>query len=236
MREASKYIDDKLAIKVVDAVLAVKTMNDKGEIKYPIKYFVEANAIAVRRVSKEHMRHIAKATGATQVLTFADIEGGETFGAALLGSAEEVVEERVADDDVMLIKANDYMLDEMECSIHDSLSIVQWTLESNMVVAGGGAAEAALCVYLENLATTLGSREQLAVVEFALALLIIPKDATELVAKLCAYHRNAQTKADKQHLSGTWLDLIKGVVSNNVEAGVIEPSMSKLKIIQVSPS
>ncbi|CAK9197022.1 unnamed protein product [Sphagnum troendelagicum] len=37
MREACKYIDDKLAIKVVDAVLAVKTTNDKGEIEYPIK-------------------------------------------------------------------------------------------------------------------------------------------------------------------------------------------------------
>jgi T-complex protein 1 subunit alpha len=136
------------------------------------------------------------------------------------------------------------MLDEMERSIHDSLSIVKRTLESNMVVAGGGAVEAALSVYLENLATTLGSREQLAVVEFALALLIIPKvlavnaakDATELVAKLCAYHHNAQTKADKQHLSGSGLDLIKGVVRNNVEAGVIEPSMSKVKIIQVSSS
>jgi hypothetical protein len=32
----------------------------------------------------------------------------------------------------------------------------------------------------------------------------------------------------------TGLDLIKGVVRNNVEAGVIEPSMSKVKIIQVS--
>lgn len=35
--------------------------------------------------------------------------------------------------------------------------------------------EAALSVYLENLATTLGSREQLAIAEFAEALLIIPK-------------------------------------------------------------
>lgn len=43
------------------------------------------------------------------------------------------------------------------------------------VVAGGGAVEAALSVYLENLATTLGSREQLAIAEFAEALLIIPK-------------------------------------------------------------
>jgi len=43
------------------------------------------------------------------------------------------------------------------------------------VVAGGGAVEAALSVFLEYLATTLGSREQLAIAEFAEALLIIPK-------------------------------------------------------------
>jgi chaperonin GroEL (HSP60 family) len=46
------------------------------------------------------------------------------------------------------------------------------------VVAGGGAVEAALSVYLENLATTLGSREQLAIAEFAESLLIIPKVLT----------------------------------------------------------
>lgn len=43
------------------------------------------------------------------------------------------------------------------------------------VVAGGGAVESALSVYLEYLATTLGSREQLAIAEFAESLLIIPK-------------------------------------------------------------
>ena len=43
------------------------------------------------------------------------------------------------------------------------------------MVAGGGAVEAALSVYLEYLATTLGSREQLAIAEFAESLLIIPK-------------------------------------------------------------
>ena len=46
---------------------------------------------------------------------------------------------------------------------------------SKQVVAGGGAVESALSVYLEHLATTLGSREQLAIAEFADALLIIPK-------------------------------------------------------------
>ncbi|KAJ7555079.1 hypothetical protein O6H91_05G021500 [Diphasiastrum complanatum] len=229
-------------------------LTTKGIDDMALKYFVEAGAIAVRRVKKEDLRHVAKATGATMVLTFADMEGGETFDASFLGTADEVTEERVADDDVILIKgtkssravsiilrgANDYMVDEMERSIHDALSIVKRALESNLVVAGGGAVEAALSVYLENLATTLGSREQLAIAEFAAALLIIPKvlavnaakDSTELVAKLRAYHHNAQTKSDKQHLSGIGLDLIKGVVRNNLEAGVLEPAMSKVKIIQ----
>lgn len=43
------------------------------------------------------------------------------------------------------------------------------------VVAGGGAVEAALSVYLEYLATTFGSREQLAIAEFAESFMIIPK-------------------------------------------------------------
>lgn len=68
-------------------------------------------------------------------------------------------------------------------------------------------------MFLEYLATTLGSREQLAIAEFAESLLIIPKvlavnaakDATELVAKLRAYHHAAQTKSDKQHLSRFFL-------------------------------
>ena len=34
------------------------------------QYFVEAGAIAVRRVRKEDMRHVAKATGATMVLSY----------------------------------------------------------------------------------------------------------------------------------------------------------------------
>eukprot|EP00262_Sarcandra_glabra_P021034 TRINITY_DN862_c0_g1_i3.p1 TRINITY_DN862_c0_g1~~TRINITY_DN862_c0_g1_i3.p1 ORF type:complete len:547 (-),score=116.41 TRINITY_DN862_c0_g1_i3:187-1827(-) len=240
---------EKLLKAGANVVLTTKGIDDMA-----LKYFVEAGAIAVRRVRKEDLRHVAKATGATSVSTFADMEGDETFDSSFLGYADEVVEERIADDDVIMVKgtkntsavslilrgANDYMLDEMERSLHDALCIVKRTLESNVVVAGGGAVEAALSVYLEYLATTLGSREQLAIAEFAESLLIIPKvlavnaakDATELVAKLRAYHHTAQTKANKQHLSSMGLDLSKGTVRNNLEAGVIEPVMSKVKMIQ----
>ncbi|CAI5531787.1 unnamed protein product [Closterium sp. Naga37s-1] len=229
-------------------------LTTKGIDDMSLKYFVEAGAIAVRRVKKDDLRHIAKASGATMMLTFADMEGGETFDASMLGQAEEVYEERVADDNILIFKgfkaakaatlllrgANDYMLDEMDRSLHDAICIVKRTLESNSVVAGGGAVEAALSVHLENLATTLGSREQLAIAEFAEALLVIPKvlavnaakDATDLVAKLRAYHHMSQTKSDKQHLAEYGLDLVNGVLRNNVEAGVLEPAMSKTKILQ----
>ncbi|KAK7369205.1 hypothetical protein VNO80_11240 [Phaseolus coccineus] len=240
---------EKLLKAGANVVLTTKGIDDMA-----LKYFVEAGAIAVRRVRKEDMRHVAKATGATMVSTFADMEGEETFEPSFLGSADEVVEERISDDAVVMIKgtkttsavslilrgANDHMLDEMDRALHDALSIVKRTLESNTVVAGGGAVEAALSVYLEYLATTLGSREQLAIAEFAESLLVIPKvlsvnaakDATELVAKLRAYHHSAQTKADKKHLSSMGLDLSEGKIRNNLEAGVIEPAMSKVKIIQ----
>lgn len=36
--------------------------------------------------------------------TFADMEGEEAFDSSLLGHADEVVEERIADDDVVMVK------------------------------------------------------------------------------------------------------------------------------------
>ena len=47
------------------------------------------------------------------------------------------------------------MLDEMERSMHDALCVVRRVLESKKLVAGGGAVEAALNVWLEAFATTL---------------------------------------------------------------------------------
>jgi T-complex protein 1 subunit alpha len=186
----------------------------KGIDDMCLKLFVEAGAMAVRRCKKDDLKRIAKATGATFITTLANLEGEETFEASFLGSAEEVVQERISDDECILVKgtkvhssasiilrgANDMMLDEMERAVHDCLCAVKRTLESNSVVPGGGCVEAALSIYLENFATTVASREQLAIAEFAQALLVIPKtlavnaaqDATDLVSKLRAYHNASQ--------------------------------------------
>jgi T-complex protein 1 subunit alpha len=63
------------------------------------------------------------------------------------------------------------------------------------------------------------------------------KDSTELVAKLRAYHNASQVVgADdaKKALKYWGLDLIKGVVRDNLKAGVLEPAVSKLKSLKAA--
>jgi T-complex protein 1 subunit alpha len=219
-----------------------------------LKFFVEKNAMAVRRCKKADLKRIAKATGATLVSTLANLEGEETFETSFLGYAEEVVQDRISDDELIFIKnpkartaasiivrgANDFMCDEVERSIHDALCAVKRVIESKSLVAGGGAVECALSIYLENYATTMASREQLAVAEFAHSLLIIPKmlavnaaqDSADLVSKLRAFHHASQTNPEKADFKYVGLDLQQGKCRDNKKFGVVEPTMSKIKSLK----
>lgn len=277
----------------------------KGIDDLCLKHFVEKGVMGVRRCKKEDLRRIAKATGAQMVSTLADLNGDEVFDKANLGEAKEVVQERISDDECILVKgpkvhtaasiilrgANEYSLDEMERSVHDSLSAVKRTLESGRIVPGGGAVETALHIYLEEWATSVvssatphahlilidhhqGSREQLAIAAFASSLLTIPttlavnaaKDSSDLVAQLRSRHALSQrtsdpvphppvqTTASNGHPSAPpqppssttsdadakaiakakgyrnyGLDLTKGRVHDSIKAGVLEPSMGKVK-------
>jgi len=144
-------------------------LTTKGIDDLVLKQFIEKGAIAVRRCKKEDLRRIAKATGATLVSSLSDLNGDEKFEASSLGHAEELSQERISDDECILVKgtkvhtsasiilrgSNDYQLDEMERSVHDSLSAVKRTLESGSIVPGGGAVETALHIYLEEFAMTV---------------------------------------------------------------------------------
>ncbi len=68
------------------------------------KYCVEAKVMAVRRCRKIDLKRIAKATGAQLLLSLANMEGDESFDSSMLGDAEEVVQERIADDELILIR------------------------------------------------------------------------------------------------------------------------------------
>ena len=246
-------------MKIIEAGANV-VLCSRGIDDFALKYFVEAGVIAVRRVKKFDLRRIAKSTGAKVVISLADIEDGhENFDAADLGTCAKVEERKVGDWEYMFFEgmkisraqtiivrgANEFFLDEIERSIHDSLCVVKRVLESNKLCAGGGAVEVALAIYLDDFARTLGTREQLAIAEFSEALQIIPKtlamnaakDATDLIAKLRVLHNTALKESGdgdeaKKALIYSGLDLTNGKVRNNLKAGVLEPSMSKVKSLK----
>ena len=228
----------------------------KGIDEYSMKYFVEAGCLAIRRVEKADLKRIAAATGAKVMISFAEEGGEEAIDATNLGECEEVSEERVGDNDYIFFKhckktsaqtiilrgANQFMLDEVERSIHDALCAVKRVLESSSLVVGGGCVEVSTSIYLEHFARSLGSREQLAISEFAEALNVIPKqlainaakDATELLTKLRYVHDKAQKSEGEEakKLKNTGLNLINGKIRNNYEAGVFEPAISKIKSLK----
>ncbi len=241
-------------------------MTTKGIDDLVLKLFIEKGAMAVRRCKKEDLRRIAKATGATLISSLSDLNGDERFEPSSLGHADEVVQTRISDDECILVKgtksfssasivlrgSNDYQLDEMERSMHDSLSAVKRTLESGSIVPGGGAVETALHIYLEEFALTVRSREQYAIGEFAQSLLIVPKtlavnaakDSSELVAQLRVRHalsqrgqaggvdaatENEREMGRRKAYRNYGLDLLKGRTVDMVKTGVLEPSMSKVK-------
>jgi T-complex protein 1 subunit alpha len=263
-------------------------LTTKGIDDLCMKYFVEANALCCRRVNRDDLFRLAKATGGKVVTTMADMDGNESFDIDSLGTCDSVREVRVGDGEmlhfynchttitepidngeqepstpttkktitgastIILRGANEYMLDEMDRALHDALCVVKRMLESNTLVPGGGACEAALSVYLEKYAvSTVDTREQLAIIEFAEALLVIPKtlavnaakDSSELVAQLRSIHAKAQsqqstttdsttTTDELTNLKYYGLDLMEGEIRNNLLAGVVEPAVSKIKALR----
>ena len=243
--------------KIIDAGANV-IICSKGIDDFALKYFVEAKCIAVRRCEKSDMKRLSAATGAKIMITFDDEEGNEIFNKDCLGEAEEVSEEAINDYNYVFFKkckklaaqtillrgANYLMLDEAERSIHDALCAVKRVLESNKLVVGGGCVEVSTSLYLENYGRTLGSKEQMAINEYAESLNVIPKqlainaakDATDLLTKLRYVHERYQKEKEPDEntkkLKHTGLDLVKGKIRNNYKAGVFEPAISKVKSLK----
>ena len=208
--------------KIIDAGANV-IICSKGIDDFALKYFVEAKCIAVRRCERSDMKRLSAATGAKIMITFDDENGEEIFNKECLGEAEEVSEEAINDYNYVFFKkckkqsaqtillrgANYLMLDETERSVHDALCAVKRVLESNKLVVGGGCVEVSTSLYLENYARSLGSREQMAINEYAESLNIIPKqlainaakDATDLLTKLRYVHERYQK--EKEHNEDT---------------------------------
>nr|XP_027205428.1 T-complex protein 1 subunit alpha-like [Dermatophagoides pteronyssinus] len=216
------------------------------------KYFLQHNLFVVRRVPKEDLFKLAKATGGKVLCSVSDFDT-EAIAASELGTAEKVYEERIAEwnfifvsgtraqaaTTVFLRGANLCLLSELERCVHDALCALSRALESGSVTAGGGATETALALFFKERCLELEPELCATYQEFGEALLVIPRcicvnaalDATAVVAKLVATH--AQSFADAAYAHRSFgVDIDSGDVRDNLRAGVVEPTQIKLKAIR----
>jgi thermosome len=204
-------------------------------------FLAKEGILAVRRAKESDMEKLSRATGGKVLTNLDDLKADD------LGRAELVEEQKVGDDKMVfvegckdpksvsiLIRAGlERMVDEAERAMHDALSVVADVIEKNKVVAGGGAAEAAVAREIRNYAAKIGGREQLAAEAFADSLEAIPKTLAEnagleqidIMVKLRSAHEKP-----KGHLKG--VDVFTGKIVDMHKKGVIEPLSVKENAIK----
>ena len=147
----------------------------------------KAGIMAVRRIKKSDMEKLSKATGAKIVSRLDDASEED------LGEAGHIYQQSIADDKYVFVEecpnahavtilvrgGTELVIDEAERSIHDALCVVRNVIRDGRIVYGGGSIEIAIANKLQEFATTLPGREQLAIQAFATALEVIPRTLAE---------------------------------------------------------
>jgi thermosome len=204
-------------------------------------FLAKEGILAARRAKESDMEKLARATGGRIVTDLSDLSAKD------LGEAGIVEERKVGDDKMIfvekckdprsvaiLIRAGlERMVDEAERAMTDALSVVSDVIETNKIVAGGGAIEVEIAKELRNYATKVGGREQLAVEAFADAIETIPKtlaenaglEAIDIIVDLRAAH-------DKPEGQYRGVNVFTGKIENMREKGVLEPTIVKEQAIK----
>lgn len=211
----------------------------KGIDDFAQYLLAKENIYACRRVAKSDIEKIAKATGGKIVSNLNELTSGE------LGDAQIVEEVKQGDEGFTYIRGcsnpkaltilirggTGHVIDEIERAMKDGLGDVACSLESGLVVAGGGAIEMELAKRLREFGATLSGREQLAVEEFAKALEFIPItlaenagiDPIDVLTELKSRHDAGEIYAG--------LNLFTNKIENALEARIIEPYKIKSQAI-----
>jgi len=204
-------------------------------------YLAKNGVLTARRVKKSDMEKLAKATGGRIVTNISELTEKD------LGKAGMVEERKIAKDEMIFVEkcenpkaitillrgGTKHVVEDLERSMHDAISVVAAVVEDPHIVAGGGAAEMELAKRLGEFSGSVGGREQLAIKAFAEAMEIIPRslaenaglDPVDMIVKLRAAH----DKKDGKHFG---LDAFECEVVNMYEKGVLEPRQVKEQAIK----
>mmetsp|Transcript_6575 Transcript_6575/g.12766 ORF Transcript_6575/g.12766 Transcript_6575/m.12766 type:complete len:535 (+) Transcript_6575:1068-2672(+) len=220
-----------------------------------VKFFLKNGIIAIKRVSFEDIKRIAMATGGRIQNSFNQINFKKSFDSLWLGEAEEAFCQEISLSEIFVVRGcrfcpagtiflrggTEYLLEELSQSLFDAICIIKRAIEGNKLVAGGGAVETALCTSIQKLSNSILSREQLPLLEFGEALMIIPKvliknaglENTNILTKLRILHE-ASSEKKFFHYRFFGLDLSNQKIQNNLQKGIVEPVINKIKCIQIA--
>lgn len=194
-------------------------------------YLSKKGIYAVRRVKKSDMEKLAKASGGQIVTKLDDLT------ASALGKAGRVESRKVAGDELTFITGckgpksvsllirggTEHVVDEIERSVHDALSVVSDTVEDGRLVPGGGATAIEISKQLKDYAASVGGREQLAVQAFAEAFEVIPRALAENAGldpiDVLINIRKAHASGKKSH----GVNVFTGAIVDMTKEHVVEP-------------
>ena len=205
-------------------------------------YLARNGIFAVRQVDQEDIHRLARVTDGRIVGKI------DEFTSADLGRAERVLQEEIAGREMvrvegvpnggsvtMLLRSGtEHVLEELERTITDGIAAGRLGIEEGLVLPGAGAVEAELATELRTSATSVPTREQLAVESYAEALEIVPRtlarNAGHDVLDTLLRIRTAHENGDPYVGVGEGTDGL----ANAVESSVLEPLEVKRRAIQAA--
>jgi thermosome len=198
-------------------------------------YLAKAGVYAVRRVKKSDMEKLAKATGANLVTKLDDLSAND------LGIAALVEEKKIADDrmtfvtgcknpkavSVLIRGGTEHVIDEIDRSLNDAISVVSVAVEDGKLVTGGGSTATELALKLRDYAASIGGREQIAIDAFASALEVVPTalaenaglDPIDVLIELRKAHKAGKVNAGINVFTGKVTDMRKEKVLEPLRVG-----------------
>ncbi|MEM2178866.1 MAG: thermosome subunit beta [Candidatus Methanomethylicia archaeon] len=221
-----KEIIDKIVAVGANVVLSSRDINDTAQF-----FMAKAGILAIKRIKRQDLEKLAKATGAKIVTDLYDLNEEH------LGKAELVEERKIGKDKLVFIEgcnnpksvciflrgAPEKQLDDVERALNDAIMAIKCLINNMKYVAGGGATEEELSLSIRKEGLKYPGKIQLAILAFADALESIPKilaensgiDPIEVITELREKHENGQISYGINVFSRKIEDMFK--------LGIIEP-------------
>ena len=198
-------------------------------------FLAKEGIYVVRRVKKSDMEKLSKSTGGTIITKLDELVKGD------LGAAKSVRQEKIGDDDMTFVTGckspkavsilirggTEHVVDELDRSLEDALSVVAVAIEDGRIVAGGGSAASEIALRLREYASSVGGREQIAIDAFAEAMEVIPRtlaenaglDPIDTLIDLRKAHKKGKKHAGVNVISGGLLDMKRANVLEPIRVG-----------------